>query len=159
MIWINNLWRRHSYRPIFTFHGVVQEKVWQYSNYSPAECLPRAVVSGSRCCCYAPVLHFLCVLWSVQSWFKTGKAWSVDLVTEYYDNTLLANRQVFFFIVTINKWRFLNVYRTRQLYASTVKRHNVCKRYVDILFYHFYVIISFPGVKEFRIETKSMSHK
>ena len=34
-----------------------------------------SVATGSRYCCYAPVLHGF-VLWSVRSWFKAGKAWS-----------------------------------------------------------------------------------
>ena len=52
-------------------------EVWKLG-YSLGKWWRHTVVTGSRYCCYAPVLHWFCAVigttvGSVRSWFKTGK--------------------------------------------------------------------------------------
>ena len=56
----------------------------------PAKWLRHTVVTGSHYCCYAPVLHWFCVV--IGLIVVQDKRDPVDLVTEDYDiNTPLAN--------------------------------------------------------------------
>ena len=47
---------------------------WSNDSYMLAKWWCNTVVSGWHYCCYAPVLHWFFMLWSIRSWFKTGNA-------------------------------------------------------------------------------------
>ena len=53
------------------------------SVYSPAKWWRHTVAIDSRYCCYAHQYPIGFVLWSVRSWFKTGKAWTGVIMGAY----------------------------------------------------------------------------